>query len=233
MKPIRQIGTLVAIIVLGGALFAAPGAVADPGWRYERQIILDHSQVEADLTDFPVLISLSQDWLKDTDHGGHVAQPDGGDIRFLGADGSQFDHEVEEYDGTDGTLVAWVRIPSLSSSSDTEIHMMYGNPTCPDQWNPSGVWDTNYRMVHHLQERSGPHFDSTVNGNDGTPLGGVIQDASGILDGADAFDGGDDRISCDTYEGWSDQRWGQQRAVIKDGKVYVVGGGIRPEPFPV
>jgi len=233
MKPIRQISALVAILVIGGGLFPVPGAVADPGWSYQRQITLDHGQVEADLTGFPVLISLSQDWLKDTDHGGHVAQPDGGDIRFLAADGSQLDHEVEEYDGTDGTLVAWVRIPFLSSSSDTEIYMMYGSPTCPDQWNPTGVWDTNYKMVHHLEERSGPHFDSTVNGNDGTPLGGVIQDASGILDGADDFDGGDDRISCDKDGGWSDERWGQQRAVIKDGKIYVVGGGIRPEPFPV
>jgi outer membrane protein assembly factor BamB len=136
------------------------------------------------------------------------------------------DHEIEAYNGTSGTLVAWVRVPYLSASADTQLYMFYGNQDCDDQWNPTGVWDDQFQMVHHLQETSGTHQDSTIHNNDGTPVGGVTQDATGIIDGADDFDGDNSMVNCGTgEEHWSNQDQGQQRAVIVDGKIYVVGGG--------
>ena len=226
MKKAWRVWVWIAVLVLGLVLVPADGTDAQTGWGYSRQITIQSSQVAADLTDFPVLLSLSGAWLRDMAHGGHVAQPDGGDIMFMDTGASKLDHEIEQYDGDNGTLVAWVRIPSLSGSTNTPIDMYYGNPTCPDQWNPTGVWDAHYTMVHHLHEPLGPHEDSTAYGNDGTPLGGVNQNVPGQIDGADGFDGVSTRVDCGTgSQGWRDQRWGQQRAVIKDGKVYMVGGG--------
>jgi hypothetical protein len=49
-----------------------------------------------------------------------------------------------------------------------------------------GVW--------HLDETSGTHYDSTRNYHNGTPENGVIQDASGRINGADNFDGVDDYV---------------------------------------
>ncbi|MCJ7767580.1 hypothetical protein MUP79_04240, partial [Candidatus Bathyarchaeota archaeon] len=51
-----------------------------------------------------------------------------------------------------GGLSAWVNVLALSSTQDTMLYMYYGNPTCGDQQNGSGVWDSNYKMVQHLNE---------------------------------------------------------------------------------
>jgi hypothetical protein len=206
-------------------------AHAQGEWSYQRIITIDHTQIAGDLEDFPVLIHLSGDWLQYQASGdpGHVRQEDGGDIRFSLTDGVRLDHETELYDGANGTLVAWVRIPSLSSTSDTEIYMLYGNSDCEDQWNPEAVWDEHFVMVHHMEETAGTHFDSTGNQYAGEATAGVEQDAvgamEGSLDGGDEFLGGNDWVRVVPPAGWSDQDQGQQRAVIKGGKIYVVGGG--------
>jgi MSHA biogenesis protein MshQ len=62
----------------------------------------------------------------------------GCDIAFMAASGgAQLDHEIEAYDGTTGTLVAWVRIPSLTGVNST-IFIYYGDPdvTCPQNTPP-------------------------------------------------------------------------------------------------
>ena len=77
--------------------------------------------------------------------------------------------------------------------------MYYGNTRCTsNRENATGVWDSNYVMVHHLQETSDPHEDSTSYNNDGNESGGVNQSATDqIIDGANWFDGSDDFVNCD------------------------------------
>lgn len=190
---------LPVLLLFFVAMATAP--VASAGWDYCRTITIDNTKVSGSsaLTDFPVLINLSyDDWLKDSGHGGHVNQSDGGDIVFTNeANTIKLDHEIEEYDGTNGKLIAWVKIPSLSASSpDTAIWMYYGNADCAKQWNPTGVWDDNYKMVQHLDETSGTVYDSTLNDNDGTAHNGVIQGATGKINGADEFEGTDEYVDC-------------------------------------
>ena len=97
-----------------------------------------------------------------------------------------------------GSLVVWVRIDSLSKSSDTTIYIYYGNK-CIDSptENPTGVWDDDYVAVWHLDETSGDHSDSTGNGNTGSPSVTTQGSATGKIDGADAF-GGTDEIDIAT-----------------------------------
>jgi len=188
-------------------------------WLYRKKITIDHTKVDTDLTNFPVLVSLSSD----SDLASDV-QDDGDDILFADSSGSKLDHEIEKFDDSTGELVAWVRIPSLSSTTDTEIYLYYGNVSATNQQNATGVWDSNFKMVQHLQETSDIHQDSTSNNNDGTQNGGVTQDATGKINGADDFDGGDDYIrvsrsvqddftiefwfkTTDTGSGGSDYRW--------------------------
>ena len=173
---------------------------ASAGWDYYREIEIDHSNVsgDADLSSFPVLINHTADWLQRADDGDHVRRTDGYDIVFTNADNSSLlDFEIEKYDGTAGTLVAWVRIPTLGHDANTKIRLWYGNSQATDWSNPTGVWDTNYKGVRHLSETTGGADaikDSTSNDNDGTDVGSPNLDVAGQIDGADAFDGTDDYV---------------------------------------
>ena len=159
---------------------ASPGTEEEPAlalsdWGYRKKIVIDSTKVYADLPDFPLLINLSSD----SDLASY-AQNNGDDILFTlssvswatGANSDKLDHEIEDFDGATGELIAWVRIPSLSSTADTEIFMYYGNSGASNQENPTGVWDSNYKGVWHLNEDptgvAPQHLDSTSNNNDGT-----------------------------------------------------------------
>ncbi len=161
-------------------------------WSYRKLITINSSQVNATLTNFPILVYNSSD----SDLASH-AQDDGDDIAFvLYSDNStQLNHEIELFNGTTGELVVWVNVTSLSSSVDTKIWMYYGNSTCGSQENIESVWDSDYVMIHHLNETSNPHKDSTSNNNDGNESGGVNQSATGKVDGADYFDGTNDKVT--------------------------------------
>ena len=151
----KTAGIAISAVLLLLLFMAAtvPTASADPGWDYYRAIEIDHNKVSgsADLDSFPVLINHTADWLKYENTLGHVRQENGYDIVFTNADNSSlFDYEIEKYDGTTGTLVAWMRIPKLSPSTNTTIRLWYGNSQASDWSNPTGVWDTNYKGMWHL-----------------------------------------------------------------------------------
>jgi len=159
-------------------------------WQYRKEIIIDHEQVDADLNNFPVLIRHT---FLDTSH----VQSDGDDFVFTDDLGNKFNHEIELYDNITGQLFAWVNIPILSSTNDTVLYLYYGNPSCDNQENISGVWDSNFVMVQHHNESSGTRFDSTLNGFDATP-NNVAHNPDGMIDGADTFDGSSSYLNLGT-----------------------------------
>jgi uncharacterized repeat protein (TIGR02543 family) len=160
-------------------------------WPYRKLITIDDSLVSAGLTNFPVLISEPTDL--DLAAG---AQPNGQDIVFIWYNNNAtiLNHEIEFYDHLNGQLIAWVNTPTLSPTSDTRLWMYYGNPNAGDQQHVEATWDANFLAVHHLEETTGIVYDSTAYNNDGTPYGALNQDVTGKIDGADFFDGIDDRI---------------------------------------
>jgi len=154
------------------------------GWQYRKTIMIDHTKVATDQTNFPILIDLTDTDLK------AKARPDGADILFTDQNKVKISHEIEQYDNTTGRLIAWINIPYLSSTIDTILYMYYGNPNCENQQNPTAVWDTNYKLVLHLNENTGIHYDSTINGNDGTPVGSLVQGVAGAIGNCVEFNGG-------------------------------------------
>ena len=188
---------LVLILIIIGV--PAMVAQADPGWynvswSYRKEITIDNTKVTAALTYFPVLISLTSDSDLASD-----AQEFGQDILFTDFDGTtKLSHEIEKFDGGTGELVAWVKVPVLSSSADTVIYMYYGHDTTGDQQDATNVWDSNYKMVQHLQETTGGANaiqDSTANTNHGTDNNTPTLGATGQIDGAISFDGTNDDIT--------------------------------------
>ncbi|MHA2153573.1 MAG: DUF2341 domain-containing protein, partial [Candidatus Thorarchaeota archaeon] len=135
--------------------------------QYEKDITIDSSQVTATLTDFPVMIDII-----DTDLHTDV-QADGDDIIFkIGEESLEFEIEYfnQDYSGSEARLVAWVKVPTLSSTQDTVITMAYGNPNARSS-SSTAVWD-DFETVHHLaDDPSGIVYDSTANNYDGTSFG--------------------------------------------------------------
>jgi hypothetical protein len=153
----------------------------DCSWGYRKNITINHSRVPATQANFPVLISLTSD----SDLSSH-AQGSGNDILFTASDGTtKLSHEIESYSG--GTLVAWVKVPSLSSTTDTTILMYYGNSGSASQQDATNVWDANYEAVWHLNEGgTGTRYDSTSNRNDLNPRNYTgIEATTGQIAGAD------------------------------------------------
>ena len=173
---------------------------ADAAFSFRKQITINSGQVSGptNLADFPVLISITGDVnLRTTANGGNVQDPNGHDIIFRAEDTTTcngpatciLDHEIESYDGANGDLVAWVRVPVLQNAVNTNIYIYYGDSavTC-SQENASGVWDANYREVFHLNE-TGDHTDSTANGFTAVAKGTVTRGAAGKIGLADEFHG--------------------------------------------
>jgi len=153
------------------------------GWKYRKRIAIDHSKVDAGLSNFPLLIDITDSDLV------NKTQLNGGDIVFTDLNNNQLDHEIESYSNANGHLVAWLRVPIVSSTTDVVFYMYYGNPSAGNQQKPQLVWDSGFVMVQHLEELAGIRNDSTLMNNNGLPNGGVSKAVVGRIDGADTFDG--------------------------------------------
>ena len=186
------------IVVLSALAADAQAAWYDSNWQYRKALTIDSAQVPSDQTNFAVLISIT-----DTDLAAG-ARSDGFDIVFTDSAGTtKLDHEIESYASGTGALVAWVRVPTLTSSANNIVYLYYGYASATDQQNTPGVWDANYVGVWHLDESPANgvagHDESTGNPTDATPLNfgaaaGSRTNGVGQIDGADELDGVDDRV---------------------------------------
>ncbi|MGA2084000.1 MAG: DUF2341 domain-containing protein [Terracidiphilus sp.] len=173
------------------------------GYSYQRTIIIDHTKVpNTDQSNFPFLFSTTDPlFATTTNRGGHVTNPNGYDIIFTSDAAGQnvLDYEMEEYNPATGQVIAWVRIPTLSHTTDTVLYVFYGNSSITtSQQNPTGVWDSNYLDVLHLDESSGTTvYDSTANGNNGTKVSqsSPTSVSTGEIGGAQSFNGTSDFIA--------------------------------------
>jgi sugar lactone lactonase YvrE len=124
-------------------------------YSYGKKITIDNTKVagSSSLTDFPVLISLTDIDLRSTSNSGNVHSSNGYDITFKNNTGTTvLSHEIEKYDPTTGELIAWVKVPSLSATTDTEINMYYGNPCISSDPSSSSTWNSDYIVDMHMDD---------------------------------------------------------------------------------
>ncbi|MEO9884173.1 MAG: DUF2341 domain-containing protein, partial [Balneola sp.] len=144
----------------------------------------------SDLINFPVLVNV-------TLPSGDVENANGFDIAFTATDGTtQLDHDLESYNSGTGELVAWVRFPSLSATTDTQFFIYYGDSGITTDQSTSDTWNSDYQLVMHM-DGGATEDDATSNANDGTENGtGGIPTTTGIIgDGRDFERGDSDFIS--------------------------------------
>ena len=97
---------------------------------------------------------------------------------------------MEKYDGTTGNLIAWVQVPSVSSSTDP-FYLMYGDSSInTDQSDAPNTWDLNFKAVWHLGNGTTLSLnDSTSNGSNLANVGATGATSGKISGGAGPFNG--------------------------------------------
>ncbi len=225
----------------------------DTSFQFRKTITIDNTKVSgsSDHTDFPVLVSISSN----ADLNSANVQSNGNDIFFTDTAGTKIPHEIESFsnDASTGKLVAWVKVPTLSTSTDTTLFMYYGNAAAADQQDATAVWDSNYKGVWHLSEDpagTAPQMkDSTSNDNDGTSNGGLssADQVAGQINGSLDVSGGSDWIqaphssslnlvgSAATVSAWAKMTSGQSSdagLVVKATNGYEIQLGIQSNDKP-
>lgn len=170
------------------------------GWEYRRKITIKPDDIAGDEVNFPFLVDITDNDLKDVANAGHMESANGYDMRFYIADCTELDFEIEYYDNTTGHIIAWVKVPALSSTGNTEIYIYYGNDdpaVLGADPSSTNTWDANFGAVWHMTDLTNATIkDSTANGNNGTkgaannpPEGnGIIYKCQGLFTG--------DHINC-------------------------------------
>jgi hypothetical protein len=201
-------GSSVGMATSSGGMYFSPNMVhaGTYTWAYRKTITIDYTKVDEGITDYVALVKITADNdLRTVSNAGHVESTEGYDIVFSMDGLTIADFEVVKYVPTTGELVAYVRIPTLSSTEDTVFYMYYGNEyivyKLEDKIN--GTYNS-YDAVFHLNLDNsdgsyGEYVDSTGNSNGahGYSTGGVYYptQVSGVIAYAqDFYDSGRNMI---------------------------------------
>ncbi len=142
-------------------------------------LTIDSSLTASDLTDFTLLLTeanMSANFWANVN-------ADGSDIYVTLADGvTKLNRELVSFDGVGQTMELHIKVPTISSTVDTDLYLYFGSSTTES--NSAATWDANTQMVQHFEETTGTATDSTANGLDGTVTAGSYGGAGQIGDGA-------------------------------------------------
>lgn len=158
-------------------------------WANRKKITIQKTKVSggADLSNFPVLISMTDITLATTANGGQAASGSG-EFVFTSSNGTTvLPHEIETYTATTGQFIGWVNVTTLSATADTTLYLYYGGPSSgATNQNKTGTWDANYNGVWHMSD------GTTLSGLDSTGVhNGTLTNTptagAGKIDGAGSF----------------------------------------------
>jgi hypothetical protein len=162
-----------------------------PGWKSRVALVIQSSQVPADVTDFPVLLNKENTPQESYEaDSGWSALNGGGDLRFSSdsAGNTRLACEVETFvtdnNPANANVSVFVKIPSISSASNTTFYMFYGKagqsqPARNDTYGLENVWNSGYKGVWHLNQT---FADGSVNFTDSTSLNNTGEGK--VLDGS-------------------------------------------------
>jgi len=186
------------------------------GWAKRVKLAIDQTDMDADLTNFPVLLYLSSSSGRLADNIIFIFNEisvNSKKIAVTTSDGvTQCYVEIEKWSYNSVTPAnskawLWVKAPSVSGTVDTDLYLYYDNTHAdntayvgdPESTPAMNVWDANFKMVQHLRDKTtSTTADSSTNNKDGTKKGAnePIVTTAGKIDDAQNFDGVNDYIDC-------------------------------------
>ena len=174
-------------------------SASDPALIHIANITIQSSKVDADLTDYPVYVDLSDMPNSFWD----VVTASGGDIRiFKNDDSTELAREIVSIDTSAKTGELHLKYTgTLSSSSNTVIHIFANGsstePASDSTYGSEAVWGSNYKMIQHMEDNTtSTILDSTSNSNDGDKrAANSPTETTGIIGKAQNFDRINDDIS--------------------------------------
>lgn len=145
------------------------------GYTYQKIITLKSAKVPStDQNDFPVLISTTDAQLATTGNGGHVQNASGFDIIFSTVSDCSFSlkWDTETYNASTGNIIVWVKVSTVSHTSDTSLYMCYGNSSITTYQGGAigSAWNSGYTGVWHMNDNAANTtvYDSIASGHNGT-----------------------------------------------------------------
>lgn len=181
------------------------------GWRFRLSITIDKDQIDSDLTDWTLAFDESFDSTLTSVNGPLDAdgtRPSvngGGDVRFSSdAEGNTrlaVDIRTWVTNNTPGsaTCEVAVKVPNVSSSTDTTIYMWWGKsgetqPSASDTYGQYNAYDSDYVDVWPLTEGGASARLDRTSTQDSLTRSGNTDSVAGQLGNANTFDGSGDRL---------------------------------------
>ena len=205
---------LFLCLILLATVLQFPLAIADPGWLpgWDKRvkITIDSGDIDSTLTDFPILIYLSDSSGINAENISFVFDEVGASFLKIAvtlSDGTTECYvEVEKWDLGNREAWFWAKIASISNITNTDLYLYYENDHA-DNVNFVGaiestpaetVWDANFDAVYHMRDKTTASIaDSTDNDKDGTKADAnePILRVAGIISEDQDFDGDDDLVN--------------------------------------
>jgi hypothetical protein len=145
------------------------------GYTYTRTVTMNNAAVgmSGNVTNFPVLLSIqSNDLIVSGTCADKIQNPTGPNYDFAffdpSAASSELYYQVQSYNSTTGTLLVWVRIPTMYATTNNTLAFEYGAKVPPVTHNTAffeNTWTADYQAVYHFSESgyTGTTADGTSN----------------------------------------------------------------------
>ena len=185
-------------------------------WGYRVKASINNADIDAALSNFPVLLYISASSGYNSDDISFVFDELQNDanrkkIAVTTSDGTTECYvEIEKWVDADEEAWLWVKIPSISYTVDTDFYLYYDSAHADNGAHvgdtnsavAENVWDANFKLVTHMRDDPDTSHirDSTTEDNDGTKVAAnepIVATGEIIADAQD-FDGGNDYINIPT-----------------------------------
>jgi len=188
------------------------------GWGQRVAITVSNTNIDSNLTHFPVLLTLGTSVGTGTDDVSFIFDELTSDanrkkIALTKSDGTtQIYCEIDKWDDANEDAWLWVSKSDLVlSSSGTTTLYLYFDSTHADNTTWVGdigdsqsfnVWDSNFISVHHMRDLTTSSIEDSTGNYDGTKKGAgePVISTSGLVGDAQSYDGSDDGISLGDIE---------------------------------
>ena len=160
------------------------------GWDKRVKITVNSSDIDEILTDFPILIYLSNSSSGENDADvSFIFDEIGSNRKKIAVTTSdattQCYVEIERWDNASEQACLWVKVPNINNITNTTFYLYYDNDNADNTvyvddttvGNSTKVWDSSFKAVLHLNQtpsgQAGEMKDSTTYFNHGTTEGSM------------------------------------------------------------